>query len=110
MRSYIVMVMGSPLNYNPRDLIEADLIASPIVEPRRARRGIVCHHRYFYQRAAVLEVGGVPRLSGSCGCPTWWRCRPPQRDGATSSGIRCPVNGTRPFMTLPPIAAARRDH
>jgi hypothetical protein len=37
--------MGSPLNQNPLDLIEADLIASPIVELRRARQGMVCHHR-----------------------------------------------------------------
>jgi hypothetical protein len=50
-------------NYNPLDLIQADLIAPAITELSRARRGVVCHRRSFFEGAAILEIGRDP------GCP-----------------------------------------
>jgi hypothetical protein len=47
-------------NHNPFDLIEADLIASAIVELGRARRRMVRHRGGLFQRAPVLEVGRDP--------------------------------------------------
>jgi hypothetical protein len=49
-----------PLDHDPLDLIEADLIAPAIIELRGARRGMVRHRRGLFKRAAVLEIGGDP--------------------------------------------------
>ena len=42
---------------NSLDLIEADLVAAPVIELGGAGRGVVGDHRRLLQRAAVLEVG-----------------------------------------------------
>jgi hypothetical protein len=43
---------------DPLDLIEAHLVAPAIAKLRRPRRGVVRHGRGFFERAAVLEIGG----------------------------------------------------
>src|SRR5260370_37354613 len=48
------------LNHNPLDFIEAEFIAPGIIELRRARRGMVCLCRGFFERAAVVEIGRDP--------------------------------------------------
>jgi hypothetical protein len=53
-------MLKPPLDHNPLDLIEADLIAPSIVELRRAHRGMVRHRGGFFQCAAILEIGGDP--------------------------------------------------
>jgi hypothetical protein len=50
-------VSGASLDYDPFNLIKADLIAPAIIELRRARRRMVCHRGGLFQRAAVFEVG-----------------------------------------------------
>jgi hypothetical protein len=46
-----------PLNCNPFDLIERDLIASAIVELRRARAFVRGHGLRVLERSAGLEIG-----------------------------------------------------
>src|SRR5271169_3677290 len=40
------------LNHDPLDLIEAELVAPPVVELRRSRRGVVRHRRGLFKRPA----------------------------------------------------------
>ena len=49
-----------PLDHNPLDLIEADLVAAAVIELRRSRRGMVRHRGGLFERAAILEIGGDP--------------------------------------------------
>ncbi len=46
------------LNTDPLDLIEAHLIPPPVIELRRAAAGMVGHRPRFFQRTAVIEIGG----------------------------------------------------
>jgi hypothetical protein len=43
------------LNHNPLDISEAELIAPPVMELRRARQGMVCDWRGFFERAPFLR-------------------------------------------------------
>jgi hypothetical protein len=45
------------LDHDPLDLIEAELVASTIVELRRARGGVVRHRRGLFECTALLELG-----------------------------------------------------
>jgi hypothetical protein len=47
-----------PLNCDPLDLIERDLIAGAVVELGRARAFVCCHGLGILERAAGLEIGG----------------------------------------------------
>src|SRR5580704_4429287 len=47
-------------NHDPLDLIQTDLITPAIVELLGARRGMVCHRRGLFQRAAVPQIGCDP--------------------------------------------------
>src|SRR3954470_21543656 len=47
-----------PSNQDALYLVQADLIAAPVVELGGAGRGVVGDHRRLLQRAAVLEVRG----------------------------------------------------
>ena len=49
-----------PLDHNPLDLIEAELVASAIVKLRRARRRVVRHRGGLFERAAILEIAVIP--------------------------------------------------
>ena len=57
-----------PSDHDPLDLIETDLIASPIVELRRARRGMVSHCSGFLQCSAVLEISCDPSGGAASSC------------------------------------------
>jgi len=73
------------LNHDPLDLIEADLVAPPVVELRGTRRRMVSHRRGLFERAAVLQVGGDPGRSKTV-VPEL--CVDPGRGGApTDHGI-----------------------
>jgi hypothetical protein len=52
-----------PLNYDPLDLIERDLIAGAIVELGRARTLVRRHKLSILQSAAVVEIGCDPRCA-----------------------------------------------
>ena len=52
---------GCFLNRNPLHLVEAHFVAPAIVELRRAGRGMVCHRRSVFERAAIFQIGGDAR-------------------------------------------------
>src|SRR4051795_7601883 len=45
------------LDQDALDLVQADLVAAPVVELGRAGRGVVGDHRRFLERAPVFQVG-----------------------------------------------------
>ena len=49
-----------PLHPDPLHLVEAEFLAPPVVELRRARAGVVRHLRRLLQRAAVLQIRRDP--------------------------------------------------
>ncbi len=46
------------LNNHALNLIKAHLVAPSIVKLRRTGRGVVRHARRFFERPAVLQIGG----------------------------------------------------
>jgi hypothetical protein len=52
---------NADLNEYPLHLVEGDFLRSPIIELRRACRGMVRHLRGALQRAAVFQIGGDAR-------------------------------------------------
>ena len=67
----------APSNHHSFHLIEADLVASAVVELGRAGRGVVRHSGGLFERAAVLKVGFIMEssrkstLSGVNALPGW---------------------------------------
>ena len=53
--------LGRSLNHHPLDLIEAHFVVPTIVKLRGARAGVVRHRGSFFERTAVLEIGGDAR-------------------------------------------------
>ena len=45
---------------------------------------MVGHCRSFFERAAVLEIGGDPGCSGNCDCQASYRCQPRPPAGGSS--------------------------
>jgi len=88
------------LDYNSLDLVEAELVAPPIIELRRARRRMIRHRRCLFERAAVLEIGGDPGCpktviaelgcnAGRCGAPTKSSHRRSPAAALCASACRC---------------------
>ena len=59
-RTFQPSVLDVALNDNALDLVERDLIGPPVIELRRASRGVVGHLRGLLQLATILQIGGDP--------------------------------------------------
>ena len=53
----------SILNHHALNIVEARLVAAPIIELRGARRGVVRHRRGLFERHAILQLGCDARCS-----------------------------------------------
>ena len=43
---------------DPLDLVEADVVAAPVIKLGGARRCVVRHRRGLFERAAIFQIGG----------------------------------------------------
>jgi hypothetical protein len=51
------------LDRYPLDLVEADFVASPVIELGRTRGSVVSHRGGLFERTAILEIGSDPGRS-----------------------------------------------